>query len=57
MNGHMHANQKRPNDWTFSLERNIQFFKVYEGYKSHTNKGYTIQRWDTTQKLMVLVQT
>ncbi len=39
------------------LRETFNFFKVYEGYKSHTNKGYTIQRWDTTQKLIVLVHT
>jgi hypothetical protein len=27
-----------------------------EGCKSHTNKGYTIPRWDTMQELVVLVQ-
>jgi hypothetical protein len=27
-----------------------------EGCKAHTNKGYTLPKWDTMQELMVLVQ-
>jgi hypothetical protein len=27
-----------------------------ESYKFHTNKSYTIPRWDITQELVVLVQ-
>jgi len=28
----------------------------YENCKAHTNKGYTILRWDTQQHLMISIQ-
>ncbi len=44
----------------FSYVRMQTIYKLViikdEGCKGHTNKGHTILKWDTKQKLVVLVQ-